>query len=114
MRLTGDGPEALTWGEVYLRAKSVAASFGDPESRTGQDRFRRPNSVEWLITMFGCALAGMPIVPLSSRSTGVEMHHMFSLTHVGVILVGDMHGDDVPARVRSRIGRPAHCGHLRQ
>jgi fatty-acyl-CoA synthase len=98
--LTDRGLEALTWGEVYLRAKSVAASLVIQNPRRARVGFVAPNSVDWLIAMFGCALAGMPIVPLSPRSTDAEMHHIFSLTHVGVILVGDMPGDDVPSRVR--------------
>ena len=98
--LTDDGLEALTWGEVYLRAKSVAAALVNQNPRRARVGFVAPNSVDWLIAMFGCALAGMPIVPLSPRSTDVEMAHLFSLTHVGVILVADMPGDDVPARVR--------------
>ena len=98
--LTDDGVEALTWGEVYLRAKSVAASLVQQNPRRARVGFVAPNSVDWLIAMFGCALAGMPIVPASPRSTDAEMTHLFCLTQVGVILVADMPGDDVPARVR--------------
>ena len=105
--LTDDGLEALTWGEVFVRAKSVAASMVIQNPRRARVGFVAPNSVDWLIAMFGCALAGMPIVPLSPRSTDAEMHHIFSLTHVEVILVADMPGDDVRARVRDVAARYA-------
>jgi acyl-CoA synthetase (AMP-forming)/AMP-acid ligase II len=97
--LTDAGLEELTWGQVYLRATSVAASLVNQNPRRARVGFVAPNSVDWLIAMFGCALAGMPIVPASPRSTDAELAHLFSLTQVGVILVADMPGDDVPSRV---------------
>jgi acyl-CoA synthetase (AMP-forming)/AMP-acid ligase II len=98
--LTDAGLGELTWGQVYQRAKSVAASLAIHNPRRARVGFVAPNSVDWLIAMFGCALAGMPIVPASPRSTGVELAHLFSLTQVGLILVADMPGDDVPSRVQ--------------
>lgn len=107
--LTDSGLEALTWGEVYLRAMSVAASLVIHNPRRARVALVAPNSVDWLIAMFACALAGMPIVPMSPRSTEVEMMHLLSLTHAGVVLVADVPEDDVPARVRdvaAQLGDP--------
>ena len=61
-----------------------------------------PNSVDWVIAMLGCALAGVAVVPISPFATEHEALHMLSQTRVGVILVPDSVGghpvgDHVPS-----------------
>ena len=51
-----------------------------------------PNSVDWVIAMLGCALAGVAVVPISPFATEHEALHMLSQTRVGVILVPDSVG----------------------
>ena len=99
-RLTDHGLEALTWGEVYLRAKSVAASLVIQNPAASQGWFRGPELgrlADRHVRLRPGRHADCPSEPAINH---VEMVHLFSLTHVGVILVADMPGDDVPARVR--------------
>lgn len=86
--LTSDGVADMSWAEVLRRAESMAAtllSIGPPGERVA---IAAPNSVGWVTSMFGCALAGMAIVPLSPSSSADEAAHIFAQTDVRVVLIG--------------------------
>ncbi|MCX4095707.1 class I adenylate-forming enzyme family protein [Nocardia sp. alder85J] len=94
--LTPDGVGSLTWKQLYQRASSAAHRLKALDPGRGRVALISYNSVDWIVAMYGCALAGRPVVPISPAATAAEVTHMLSLAQVTTVLVVDRAGDDAP------------------
>jgi fatty-acyl-CoA synthase len=91
--LTDSGVGSMTWAQLYARARAAAATLLDINPRRGRVALAAPNSVEWIVAMFGCAMAQMPVVPISPTVTESEARHMLSQAQVTLILAVGRVGD---------------------
>jgi fatty-acyl-CoA synthase len=76
----------LTWSELGDRALRGAATLLEINPARGRVALVGVNSVDWAVAAFACALAGMPVVPISPTATEVEIRHQLALARVAVIL----------------------------
>ena len=98
--LTPIGVATMTWGELYGRSRSAADTLLAINPERKRVAFVAPNSTDWIVAMFGCALMGMAVVPASPRATESEAEHIFALANVGVILVSAVDdGGEVMSRM---------------
>ncbi|OBH11792.1 AMP-dependent synthetase [Mycobacterium sp. E342] len=98
------GPHTMSWAEVHSRACAAAATFLELNPRRARTAIVAPNSVDWIVAMFGCAIARMTVVPISPSSADAEVAHMLSLSRAGLVLASKRFGD---REVLQRIGRVA-------
>ena len=78
--------EQLTYSELRDRAGRVATTMVDINPSRQRVALAALNSVDWIVAMFGCALAGMPVVPVSASGTTAELRFQFEHAGVGVVL----------------------------
>lgn len=98
--LTPTGIASMTWGELYARSSSAADALLAINPEKKRVAIVAPNSTDWIVAMFGCALMGMAVVPASPRATESEAEHLFALANVGVILVSEVDdGGEVMSRM---------------
>jgi fatty-acyl-CoA synthase len=97
--LTPTDLASMTWGELYTGSRSAADVLAAINPEKKRVAFVAPNSTDWIIAMFGCALMGMAVVPTDPRATESEAEHIFTLADVGVVLVSDTDGGDVMSRM---------------
>ncbi len=90
---------SMTWGELYARSCSAADVLAEINPEKKRVALVAPNSTDWIIAMFGCALMGMAVVPTDPRTTESEAEHIFRLADVGLVLVSHTDGDDVMSRM---------------
>jgi len=86
MWAAADGPQQLTWSQLAQRARRGAAGLLDinpPRRRVALVGF---NSVDWIVAMYACAVAGMPVVPIHPNATDEEVRHFLTLADVDVAL----------------------------
>lgn len=100
----------MTWGEICDRASMIASILHVINPAKARVALVAPNSVDWVIAMYGCALAGMALVPMSPFASDDEARHMLSQTRVGLILAADVAGTD---RTGDRMRRLAETLHSR-
>jgi acyl-CoA synthetase (AMP-forming)/AMP-acid ligase II len=100
--LTDNGVGSMTWAELGELARRAAAALLNVDPRRGRVALVAPNSVEWIVAMFGCAIAGMPVVPINPSATDSEVLHMLSQTQATVILAAE------------RVGERAVCQRMRE
>ncbi|MCV7231585.1 AMP-dependent synthetase [Mycobacterium branderi] len=91
--LTDSGMGSMTWAQLHVRARAAGAMMLDLNPRRGRVAIAAPNSVEWIVAMFGCAMARMPVVPISPTVTESEACHMLSQAHATLILAATRVGD---------------------
>lgn len=106
MWLIDAGVGSMTWAELYSRARAGATTLLELNPRRGRVALVAPNSVDWIVAMFGCAMAGMSVVPISPTATDSEAHHMLSQARAELILAA--------ARVGDRAVYQRICGVARQ
>jgi fatty-acyl-CoA synthase len=99
--LTPDGLAAMTWREVHRHASVISAELAILNPNRGRVVLAADNSVEWVLAFYGCALAGMAIVPMSPWSSADEVHHICTRARVAVVLAAPHIGDD-PVLTRLR------------
>jgi fatty-acyl-CoA synthase len=84
---TPEGAARWTYATLWERSVEVArallAAGAGKDSRVGVLMTNRP---EFLAAMFGIALAGGVIVPLSTFSTGPELDHLLKVSCVSIVL----------------------------
>lgn len=99
--LTPSGTATMTWAELLRRASDAASDLGviPPGGRV---LLAAPNSAEWVIAMYGCALAGLSVVPISPWSTEQETIHILDHTRVAMILTAEYAGGHPVASVMRR------------
>ncbi len=78
--------EHVTYSELRDRAGRVATTLVDINPSRKRVALAALNSVDWILAMFGCALAGMPVVPVSASGTTAELRFQFEHAGVGVVL----------------------------
>ena len=91
--LTETGAESMSYGELYGRSCGVAAWLADINPRDGRVALAAPNSVEWIIAFYACALAGVAVVPISPTVTAVEAEYLLSHAQAAVVLAAGPVGD---------------------
>lgn len=84
--LTDTGTESMSWQQLYARSCGVAAWLRELNPGRGRVALAAPNSVEWVIAMYACALAGMAVVPISPTVTDDEADYLLSHARVEVVL----------------------------
>ena len=92
--LTPDGHESLTWAELYSSAGGAAERLRELDPQGGRVALVAYNSLDWIIAMYGCVLAGRSVVPISPAATDAEAGHMLSLAQVSTILAVERAGQD--------------------
>lgn len=67
---------SITYAELFESARRRACDIRERTTEAGKVAVLAPNSVEWLITLYGTALAGRQLVPLNPAlsSREVEQH----------------------------------------
>jgi fatty-acyl-CoA synthase len=91
--LTDTGVESMTWAQLYARACATGIALLDLNPRRGRVALVAPNSVDWIVAMYGCAMAQMPVVPISPSVTDNEALHMVAQTRAALILAAEQVGD---------------------
>lgn len=89
--ITDVGPESMSWSDLYTRSRSAAAWLCELNPHGGRVAVAAPNSVEWIVAMYACALAGFAVVPISPTVTDSEAAYL--LSHAGVAVVLSAAGD---------------------
>lgn len=84
--LTETGNDSTSWIELYRRACRTASRLIDIDTGRGRVALVSFNSVEWIVAMYGCALVGMPVVPLSASITDAEAQYLLGHAKVSVVL----------------------------
>lgn len=87
------GPMSMTWKELYRRACTAASAFLELNPNRARTALIAPNSVDWIVAMYGCAIAGMAVVPISPSASDPEVAHMLSQSRVGLVLAARSVGD---------------------
>jgi fatty-acyl-CoA synthase len=87
------GTEQVTFGQLDARATGLAARLAGLGVRPG-DRVAdlRENSIESVVTDFGCAAAGAPRVSLNPRLADAEIAHLLRDSGPAVLLVDPVQG----------------------
>ncbi|TAM65173.1 class I adenylate-forming enzyme family protein [Mycobacterium sp.] len=93
MWTTDRGAAELTWLELCDRARRGAAILFELNPRRERVAIAALNSVEWIVAMFACAFAGMPIVPISASGSDDETRHQLDHARVGVVLAARSAGN---------------------
>jgi fatty-acyl-CoA synthase len=93
MWATGHGAEQLSWSELGDRAERGAATLLELNPQRGRVAIADLNSVDWLVAMFACAVAGMPIVPVSASGTDDETGYQLQHARVSVVLAARRAGE---------------------
>jgi acyl-CoA synthetase (AMP-forming)/AMP-acid ligase II len=100
--LTDTGTGAMTWSQLYQHASGAASALLRMNPHRRRVALVSFNSVDWIVAMFGCALAGMPVVPIAASVIDSEAEELLTLARVGVILAVKSVADD-PVLDRMRV-----------
>lgn len=86
--LTPAGPATMSWRQLVDHACTVAAGLADlaPGQRV---ILAGANSVQWIAAMYGCALAGLSVAPISPWATAHEATQVIDHTRAARILAHD-------------------------
>jgi acyl-CoA synthetase (AMP-forming)/AMP-acid ligase II len=98
-----DGDTTLTYGELHQAARSFGAALVASGIDTG-DRVAiwAPNSVDWVVSLFGLLLAGAVLVPINTRFKGPESAQILSRSGArALVTVDDFLGNDYLAMLES-------------
>ena len=106
--VTSAGLESMTWSALCARSCSAADALAEINPEKKRVALVAPNSTDWIVAMFGCALMGMAVVPIDPRATEYEAEHLFTLADVGVVLVSDTDGGDRMSRMTAAADKVAN------
>ena len=98
-----DGDERVTYGELAERVRSFGAALIERGVEAG-DRVAiwAPNSVRWIVAMFGASSAGATIVPVNTRFKGDEAAAILRRSGARVLVtVSEFLGADYVAMLRA-------------
>ncbi len=101
-----DGDTRVTWSELADRARR----FGAALVRAGIERGDRvaiwaPNSLRWIVALFGLSSAGATLVPVNTRFKGDEAAVVLARSHArALVTVTDFLGSDHVAMLRDAAG----------
>lgn len=83
----------LSWralGDRAGRGASVLLRLNPQRARVA---IASMNSIDWVVAMYACAAAGMPVVPISASGTDEEARHQLEFARVGLVLAAEKAGD---------------------
>ena len=83
---TDRGADELTWSDLYDRARRGAATLLRLNPQRSRVAIAAMNSVEWIVAMYACTVAGMPVVPISASCTDEEARYQIDHARVGLIV----------------------------
>lgn len=83
---TGEEPAQLTWSQLADRARRGAAVLLGLNPARRRVALMGANSVDWITAMFACAVAGMPVVPISPTASAAEARHQLTRARAAVVL----------------------------
>lgn len=106
MWLTATSTESMTWRALLSRATVAASRLTEQCPDRARVVLLAGNSVDWVVAMYGCALAGMPVVPLSPMSTADEIGYVLGDLDIGVVLV-----DQDVAGINERVAHAVRTAH---
>ncbi|WP_345797472.1 class I adenylate-forming enzyme family protein [Castellaniella sp. MT123] len=93
----GDG--TITYRELLDRATQVATRLARyPEKNVG---ILLPNSIDWVVCLFGAALAGKAAVLLNTRLTTSELIFQIDQSDTGVLMTGPLYKRDSEALIEA-------------
>lgn len=112
--LTAGGTESMCWAQLYEQSCTAAAELLDMNPDRGRVALVATNSVAWIVAMFGCAIAGMPVVPIGPSVTDAEAAQLLSHARVALVLAVESPADSsVLERMKSVAdsigGKPSVC-----
>ena len=81
--------QQMSWSQLADRALRGAATLLELNPDRRRVALVGVNSVDWVVAMFACALAGMPVVPISATATAAEARHQIACAAAGVLLADD-------------------------
>ncbi|WP_231514607.1 class I adenylate-forming enzyme family protein [Mycobacterium sp. URHB0044] len=84
--------EQMSWSQLADRALRALATLLELNPDRRRVALVGPNSVDWVVAMFACALGGMPVVPISATATADEARHQLARAAVGVVLADEAKG----------------------
>ncbi|WP_066454416.1 class I adenylate-forming enzyme family protein [Castellaniella caeni] len=86
------GEGAITYQELFDRATRVALRLaGHPGKHVG---ILLPNSIDWVVCLFGAALAGKAAVLLNTRLTTPELVYQIDQSDTSVLMTGPLYQRD--------------------
>jgi fatty-acyl-CoA synthase len=83
---TEHGAQQLSWAELCHRARCGAAALLELNPDRTRVAIAAMNSINWVVAMYACALAGMSVVPISASGTDDEARYQIEHADVGLIL----------------------------
>ena len=98
---TDHGPQQMTWSQLCDRALRGVTTLLELNPQRRRVAIAALNSVDWIVAMFACALAGMPVVPISASGTDEELRYQIEHAQVGLVLAARTAGG---RRVLERLG----------
>ena len=102
MSSTESGVESVTYSELYEKSSRLAATLAEINPDRKRVALISFNSVNWIIGMYGCALAGVSVVPIAPSATDEETAHQLEAADVGAVLAIKSYGvHEVLERIRS-------------
>lgn len=104
-------PQRLTYAALYEQATMMAAGLWSLGIRRGEPvALLVSNRPEWIITAFGCALLGAPVVAISTWSRRVELEYVLYHSHaVALITLDGFLGADYQALLTEIEPTVAQC-----
>jgi fatty-acyl-CoA synthase len=83
----------LSWRDLGERAGRGAAALLALNPQRTRVAIASLNSIDWVVAMYACACAGMPVVPISASGTDEESRYQLDFARVGLVLASDYAGD---------------------
>lgn len=93
MWATDHNSDQLTWSVLYDRARRAAATLLRLNPHRSRVAIVAMNSVDWIVAMYACAVAGMPVVPISASCTDEEARFQIDCARVGLIVAAEQAGN---------------------
>ncbi|ORX55790.1 acetyl-CoA synthetase-like protein [Hesseltinella vesiculosa] len=91
----GKDPVSLTWDKLLARSEKISSMLRDTK-KTGLQvgsrvalLYRKVEVLEFIVSLFGCFLAGMVAVPINSVDDLSEMGFILNVTNTNLVLTTD-------------------------
>jgi fatty-acyl-CoA synthase len=89
---TDRGAQQLSWAALCHRARCGATTLLELNPERTRVAIAAMNSINWVVAMYACALAGMAVVPISASGTDDEARYQIEHADVGLILAAKTSG----------------------
>jgi fatty-acyl-CoA synthase len=97
----GDAVARMSYVELLTASERVARALLETAAPGDRVAVWSRNSVEWVVLLHACALAGLILTPFNTAWTDYEVEHAVALTEPRMIFVGDdTRGDDLLGRAQ--------------